>query len=469
MPVELLFDIKSKASRHVPDADVDLPSDIKRANLPLPELNEVDVVRHFTALSRMNYGVDTGFYPLGSCTMKYNPKINEDACSLPGFAGLHPLTPESCNQGALQLMYELEKYLCEITGLDACSLQPAAGAHGELTCCMIAKKHFAGKRKKVVLPDSAHGTNPASAAMCGFEVVEIKSDAKGGVDLGELKKVVDNDTAMFMLTNPSTLGLFEENISEIARILHDAGALFYCDGANMNAMMGITRPGDQGFDMMHLNLHKTFSTPHGGGGPGSGPICVKKHLEKYLPVPRIVVRNGVYSMDFSHPESIGSVKSFWGNFGVAVRAYAYIRATGPELKQVSEAAVLNANYLKELLKKHYELPYDRICAHEFVLSASKQTGKGVHAMDVSKKLLDYGFHAPTIYFPLIVSEALMIEPTETEGKPMLDAFAETMKKIAEEAETDPESLHKAPEKTPVGRVDGVLAARKPNLRWQGSQ
>lgn len=466
MPVKLLFELKSRTTGYISaeQCDVDLGKFL-RTGLEIPELGEVDVVRHFTELSRLNYGVDTGFYPLGSCTMKYNPKVNEDMARLAGFANLHPLTPESHAQGALQLIYELEKYLCEITGFAAFSLQPAAGAHGELTCCMIAKKHFKGKRNKVVIPDSAHGTNPASAAMCGFEVVEIKSNERGEVDLEALKKAVDDDTALVMITNPSTLGLFDENIEKIAKIVHDAGALLYCDGANLNAMMGITRPADQGFDMMHINLHKTFTTPHGGGGPGGGPIGVTKELEQHLPVPRVVENNGVYSFEYDKPDSIGKVKSFWGNFGVIVRAYTYIRSQGPELLGVSEGAVLNANYLMHLLKDDYELPFDRTCCHEFVLSASKQMVHGVHAMDIAKRLLDYGYHAPTIYFPLIVKEALMIEPTETESKATLDAFADTMKMIAQEAKTNPDMLHRAPEKTPVGRVDGVLAARKPNLRW----
>ncbi|MFH1520702.1 MAG: aminomethyl-transferring glycine dehydrogenase subunit GcvPB [Candidatus Micrarchaeota archaeon] len=465
--MKLIFELNSKTTDHVPveHIDINLPKELLRTELPIPNVSEVDVVRHFTGLSRKNYGVDTGFYPLGSCTMKYNPKINEDLCRLAGFAELHPLTPETHVQGALQLIYELEKYLCEITGFAAFSLQPAAGAHGELACCMIAKKHFEGKRNKVVLPDSAHGTNPASAAMCGFEVVEIKSNNRGDVDLEELKKAVDSNTALVMITNPSTLGLFDENIQKIAEIVHAAGALLYCDGANLNAMMGITRPHDQGFDMMHINLHKTFSTPHGGGGPGSGPIGVSKELEKYLPNPRVVENNGIYSFNYDN-NSIGKVKAFWGNFGVIVRAYAYIRSQGPGLRNVSETAVLNANYLMVLLKEDYELPYDRICCHEFVLSASKQMEYGVHTMDIAKQLLDYGYHAPTIYFPLIVKEAIMIEPNETESKATLDAFVETMKKIATESKTNPEKLHNAPVNTPVGRVDGVLAARKPNLRWQ---
>ncbi len=468
MPVKLIFELNSKSTGYVPEeqADVDLPAGLSRAELPIPELNEVDVVRHFTALSRENYGVDNGFYPLGSCTMKYNPKVNEDVARMPGFANLHPLSPESASQGALQVMHELQNYLCEITGFAAFSLQPAAGAHGELSCCMIAKKHFGGKRTQVIVPDSSHGTNPASAAMCGFNVTTIKSDSRGGMDVEELKKAVSGNTALVMITNPSTLGLFDENIGKIAEIVHGAGGLLYCDGANLNAMMGITRPADQGFDRMHNNLHKAFSTPHGGGGPGSGPIGGTRALEKHLPVPRIVEKSGVYSMDYNQPESIGKVKAFWGNFGVCLRAYSYIRSQGPNLRKVSESAVLSANYMMHALKGHYELAYDRTCCHEFVLSASRQMECGVHAMDIAKRLLDYGYHAPTIYFPLIVKEALMIEPNETESKATLDSFIDAMKKIAEESKTDAEMLHRSPEKTPVGRVDGVLAARKPNLRWK---
>ncbi|MBM3229094.1 glycine dehydrogenase subunit 2 [Candidatus Parvarchaeota archaeon] len=471
MVVKLLFELNSQPTGHVPCAKegtlekAAIPAGLARESLPLPNLNEVDVVRHFTALSRQNYGVDNGFYPLGSCTMKYNPKVNEDMARLSGFASLHPLSPEKCCQGALEILHSLENYLCEITGFSAFSLQPAAGAHGELACCMIAKKHFGAKRTQVILPDSSHGTNPASAAMCGFEVVEIKSDGAGGMDLGALRAALSDKTALVMITNPSTLGLFDQNIGKIAQMVHEAGALLYCDGANLNAMLGITRPADQGFDMMHINLHKTFSTPHGGGGPGGGPIGVTRELEKYLPVPRIVKSNGTYSLDYAKPDSIGKVKAFWGNFGVALRAYTYIRSQGPDLRSVSESAVLCANYLMHILKDYYDLPYNRTCCHEFVLSASRQMENGVHAMDIAKRLLDYGYHAPTIYFPLIVKEALMIEPNETESKATLDEFAQVMIQIAQESKTNAKVLHDAPINTPVGRVDGVLAARKPNLRW----
>ena len=465
---KLIFEYDTKNTDHIPMADVklELPANLIRKDLAIPDVNEVDVVRHFTELSKRNYGVDNGFYPLGSCTMKYNPKINEDMARLAGFANLHPLSGDENSQGVLQLMYELEKILCEVTGMDAVSLQPAAGAHGELTCCMIARKHFGSSRNKIIIPDSAHGTNPASAAMCGFEVVQVKTNENGGVDVEELKGKVDHNTAMIMLTNPSTLGLYEENIVEINKIMHDAGALTYCDGANMNAMMGITRPGDQGFDMMHLNLHKTFSTPHGGGGPGAGPICVKKHLAEYLPVPRAVKLESSYKLEYNYPNSIGKVKGFFGNTGMLIRAYAYAISYGKNLKKVSQIAVLSANYIMRSLQDYYSLPYNKPCAHECVFSGEKQIANGVHTMDIAKRLLDYGFHAPTIYFPLIVKEAIMIEPTESESKATLDAFIETMKKIAEEAEKTPELLHKAPINTPVGRLDGVRAARQPNLRYE---
>lgn len=464
---KLIFEYNTENTQYVPSEQLDiaLPLGLKRKELSIPDVNEVDVIRHYTELSKRNYGVDNGFYPLGSCTMKYNPKINEDTARMNGFANLHAQSSIQNVQGSLQLMYELEQMLCEITGMDAFTLQPSAGAHGELTACMITRKYFGTKRNKVIIPDSAHGTNPASAAMCGFEIVEVKTNASGGVDLEELKTKVDNNTALLMLTNPSTLGLFEENVVEINKIMHDAGALTYCDGANMNAMLGITRPGDQGFDMMHLNLHKTFSTPHGGGGPGSGPVGVKKPLEKYLPVPRVIRQGESYALDFK-PESVGRVRSFFGNFGMHVRAYTYIKSYGKMLKRVSQIAVLNANYIMRSLQGNYELPYDKACAHECVFSGGSFAKYGIHTMDIAKRLLDYGFHAPTIYFPLIVKEAIMIEPTETESKATLDAFIETMKKIAEEAETNAELLHNAPTSTFVGRLDGVKAARQPNLRYE---
>ncbi|NLY52316.1 MAG: aminomethyl-transferring glycine dehydrogenase subunit GcvPB [Firmicutes bacterium] len=453
---------------------------------PLPELSELEVVRHFTNLSRRNHGIDVGFYPLGSCTMKYNPKVNEDLASYPGFASLHPYQPEATVQGALQLMYELEEYLCEIAGLERATLAPAAGAHGELTGLMLIKAYHEsrgeGHRDEIIIPDSAHGTNPASAAMCGYKVVEVASSERGSVCVDALRKVVGPKTAGLMLTNPNTLGLFEEDILTISEIVHGAGGLLYFDGANANAILGKCRPGDMGFDVVHFNLHKTFSTPHGGGGPGSGPIAVREDLVPFLPVPVVEKRQksvdlagtgqniDEFYLDYDRPLSIGKIKGFYGNFLVMVRAYAYILSMGPEgLKQVSEDAVLAANYLMAKLKSAYELPYDRICKHEFVLSAKRQKANGVTARDIAKRLLDYDMHAPTVYFPLIVEEALMIEPTETETKAALDEFIDVMLAIAREAEESPEKLQKAPYHTVVGRLDETLAARHPVVRWQGGK
>jgi glycine dehydrogenase subunit 2 len=453
---------------------MNIPDKMLRQRIDLPELSEVDVVRHYTGLSRMNYGVDTGFYPLGSCTMKYNPKVNERACRMPGFCAIHPYEPEEMVQGALELMYNLEKDLCEITGMQKFSLQPAAGAHGELTGLMIIKAYFMDKkenRRKILVPDSSHGTNPASAAFCGYDVVQVNSNQRGGVDLKHLEELMTEDVAALMLTNPNTLGLFDENITEITRIVHSKGGKLYYDGANMNAILGKCRPGDMGFDVIHLNLHKTFSTPHGGGGPGSGPVGASAELEPYLPKPTIERaekgKNYYYRMNYDRPKSIGRVRSYYGNFGVMVRAYAYIKALGGEgLKEVAENAVLNANYLMKKLKDYYYLPYDRTCMHEFVLSGRNQAyGNGVHTTDIAKRILDYGMHAPTIYFPLIVEEALMIEPTETEGKDTLDEFAEVMKKIAEDCRTNPDIVKNAPKNTPVKRLDNTLAARSHDLRW----
>ncbi|HHY32134.1 MAG TPA: aminomethyl-transferring glycine dehydrogenase subunit GcvPB [Firmicutes bacterium] len=486
MTMPLIFE-RSEAGRKayslppcdVPRKDVTelLPGWALRKTPPaLPEVSEVDLVRHYTKLSQRNHGVDVGFYPLGSCTMKYNPKVNEDAAALPGFTNLHPYEPEDLVQGALELMYELGRYLCEIGGMDEITLQPAAGAHGELTGLMIIRAYHesrgdGAKRTKVIVPDSAHGTNPASAAFCGYKVVEVKSDARGGVDLDSLRAVMSDEVAALMLTNPNTLGLFDENIVEIANIVHEAGGLLYYDGANMNAIMGIARPGDMGFDVLHFNLHKTFSTPHGGGGPGSGPVAVKKALAPFLPVPVVDKKDGRFVLDYDRPQSIGKVKAFYGNFNVMVKAYAYIRALGARgLREASENAVLNANYLMRKLAPYYHLPYDRHCKHEFVLSAAHQLACGVHTADIAKMLLDYGFHAPTVYFPLIVREAIMVEPTETESKGTLDAFAAAMVEIARLAETNPEVLHSAPHKMVVGRLDDVTAARRPVLRWrQGEQ
>lgn len=443
---------------------------LRDQEIELPEVSEVDVVRHYTNLSNKNYGVDTGFYPLGSCTMKYNPKINEDMASLGGFSHIHPLQPEETVQGALELMYELDKALSEITGMERVTLQPAAGAHGELTGLMIMKayhqKRGDHKRNKIIVPDSAHGTNPASAAVAGFEIIEIESDKDGAVNLDKLKSVLSDEIAGLMLTNPSTLGLFERNIKEIADLVHEAGGLLYYDGANANAIMGIARPGDMGFDVIHLNLHKTFSTPHGGGGPGSGPVGVRKDLVEFLPTPLIEQRDGKFVLDYDRPNSIGKVKSFYGHFGVAVKAYAYILSMGPEgLKEVSQKAVLNANYIMSKLKKHYYLPIDQVCKHEFVLGGLLDNHNHVSTLDVAKRLLDYGYHPPTVYFPLIVSDAIMIEPTETESVETLDGFISTMIKIAEEAKENPDMLKTAPHDTPVRRIDEVKAARSLILKW----
>lgn len=444
---------------------------IRKAAPSLPEVSEVDVVRHFTALSQRNFGVDSGFYPLGSCTMKYNPKVNEDVSRYPGFQATHPLQPEETIQGNLKLMDQMDQALCEITGMDRVTFQPAAGAHGELTGLMLIKAYHRHnqdeQRVEVIVPDSAHGTNPASVAMIGMKTVEIPSNEAGLVDLTALRRVVNEKTAALMLTNPNTLGLFETEILEMAEIVHNCGGLLYYDGANANAIMGKTRPGDMGFDVLHLNIHKTFATPHGGGGPGSGPVGVKEKLIPFLPVPLISqAENGNYLLDFERPLSIGKVKGCYGNFGVVVKAFAYILAMGARgLKQASEDAVLNANYLKEILKEYYQLPYAGLCKHEFVLSGSKQKQQGASTLDIAKRLIDYNYHPPTIYFPLIVKEAMMIEPTETEAKETLDAFAEAMIKIADEISKDPDLVTNAPVTTVVGRLDEVAAARSPILRW----
>ncbi|MEW6308323.1 MAG: aminomethyl-transferring glycine dehydrogenase subunit GcvPB [Bacillota bacterium] len=449
-----------------------LPGAVLRQLPPeLPEVSEVDVVRHFTRLSQLNHGVDVDFYPLGSCTMKYNPKINEEVVRYAGFAHVHPYVPDELAQGALQLMYELQTYLAEIAGMKEVTLQPAAGAHGELAGLLIIAAYHRQRgehRTKIIIPDSAHGTNPASAVFCGFETVEVKSDARGGVDIEALKAVLGPDVAGLMLTNPNTLGLFDENIKTIAKLVHDVGGLLYYDGANANAIMGRARPGDMGFDVIHFNLHKTFATPHGGGGPGSGPVGVRERLVPFLPVPRVVKAGDKYRLSYDAPQSIGRVKGFYGNFGVVVKAYTYIRMMGPDgLKRVSEDAVLNANYLMEQLKGQYWLQYDRTCKHEFCLSGKWQRDKyGVRTLDIAKRLLDYGVHPPTVYFPLIVEECLMIEPTETESKETLDRFVQAMLEIAKEAETDPESVKSAPHHTVVGRLDESRAARQPVLRWR---
>jgi len=433
----------------------------------LPDLSEVDVIRHYTRLSQWNFGVDTGMYPLGSCRMKYNPKINEKMASLSGFAGAHPLLPAMVSQGALRLMFELERCLAEITGMDAVSLQPAAGAHGELAGMLIIHAYHKSKgsaRSKILVPDTAHGTNPASAALCGYEPVSVKSNENGVLSSELVDELMDEDAAGIMITNPNTLGLFEENILEISEIVHNKGGLVYGDGANMNAMMGVVRMGDTGVDVQHLNLHKTFSTPHGGGGPGSGPVCVKKHLEPFLPIPRIVQKDDLFSLSEKFPESIGRLHAFYGNFGVMIKAYSYILSMGAEnLKEASHFAVLNANYVKEKLKKVFHLPYDRPCMHECVFSDKRQREYNVTTLDIVKRLIDYGFHPPTVYFPLVVDGAIMIEPTETESKENIDLFVEACKAVVEEAKKDPELLHGAPRKTKARRMNETKAARHPCL------
>ncbi|KAF6562343.1 aminomethyl-transferring glycine dehydrogenase subunit GcvPB [Paenibacillus sp. EKM202P] len=434
----------------------------------LPEVYEVDVIRHYTALSQRNFGVDNGFYPLGSCTMKYNPKVNEDVARYAGFAKIHPYQPEDSIQGAMELLHTLQNDLAALTGMDAVTLQPAAGAHGEWTGLMMIRSYHEARgerRTKVLVPDSSHGTNPASATVAGFETITLPSTPEGLVDLDALRQAVGNDTAALMLTNPNTLGLFEKQITDIAAIVHDAGGLLYYDGANSNAIMGITRPGDMGFDVVHLNLHKTMSTPHGGGGPGAGPVGVKQRLIPFLPKP-LVVRDpqGRYRWDREQGDSIGRVKAFYGNFGILVRAYAYIRSYGPDgLKRVSECAVLNANYMMHRLAPYFDLPYPVHCKHEFVMSGRGLKKFGVRTLDVAKRLLDFGYHPPTIYFPLNVEECIMIEPTETESKETLDAFVDTMIHIAREAEENPELVLNAPYTTPVTRLDETTAARKPVL------
>lgn len=441
--------------------------------LNFPEVSEVDVIRHYTNLSNKNYGLDKGFYPLGSCTMKYNPKINEDVVKYDGFANVHPFQAESCIQGSLQVMYELERSLCEIGGMDSFTLHPAAGAHGEITGIMLIKayhdKNGDTKRNKIIVPDSAHGTNPATAAMAGYSIVEIKSTENGLVDLEALKAAVGEDTAGLMLTNPNTLGLYDKGVKEISRIVHEAGGLLYYDGANLNAIMGHSRPGDMGFDTVHFNLHKTFSTPHGGGGPGSGPVGCKKILAEFLPKPLVGKRyDGTYFLDYNVPGSIGKIKDFYGHFGIFLRAYTYILIMGNDgLKKASEMAVLNANYIKEKLKDYYYLPIDTLVKHEVVFGGLKDTSSGVTTLDIAKRLLDYGYHPPTVYFPLIIDQALMIEPTESESKETIDGFIEAMIAIAKEASSDPELLKTAPHDTLVRRPDETKAARNPVVKYQG--
>jgi glycine dehydrogenase subunit 2 len=458
----------------VPELDINslVPAGyLREEELGLPEVSELDIMRHYTALSNRNHGLDSGFYPLGSCTMKYNPKINENVARFNGFAHLHPLQDESTVQGALELLYDLQQHLKEITGMDEVTLQPAAGAHGEWTGLMLIRAfHEANgdvKRTKVIVPDSAHGTNPASAHIAGFDIVEVKSNEKGLVDIEDLRKVAGEDTAALMLTNPNTVGLFEENILEVAEIVHAAGGKVYYDGANLNAVMSKARPGDMGFDVVHLNLHKTFTGPHGGGGPGSGPVGVKADLIPFLPKPVITKSGEDYILDYNRPQSIGRVKPYYGNFGINVRAYTYIRSMGPDgLREVTEFAVLNANYMMRRLQEFYDLPFDQHCKHEFVLSGRRQKKLGVRTLDVAKRLLDFGYHPPTIYFPHIVEECIMIEPTETESKETLDSFIDIMIQIAKEAEENPEVVQEAPHTTVVGRLDETKAARQPVLRYQ---
>lgn len=478
MPEPLLFEKSTPGRRgyRLPDLDVPassadaLPQEVRRTTTPLlPELSEVDVVRHYTRLSRDNYGVDVGFYPLGSCTMKYNPKINEEMARHPGSAMAHPLQGDALSQGALQLMWDLEQELKEVAGVDRVSLQPAAGAQGEFAGILMIRAYHAARgapRRRVLIPDSAHGTNPASAALAGYEVQTVHSNSEGLVDVGDLSKLIDEECAALMLTNPNTLGLFEKEIVKIAKIVHDAGALLYMDGANLNALLGLVRPGDMGFDVVHFNLHKTFSTPHGGGGPGAGPIGVKAPLIPYLPTPTVEREGDRYYLEINHPQSIGRLHSFYGNFGILVRAYTYVRRLGAEgLSDISRHAIINANYIRAKLAGAYHVAYDRACMHECIFSAKRQRAKGVHAWDIAKRLIDYGFYPPTINFPLVVEDAIMVEPPESESRQTLDAFCDAMLAIARECEEQPELVLGAPHTTPRSRLDEVLAARKPQVRW----
>jgi len=480
MPEPLIFEMSKPGRRgySLPKLDVPekkleelIPAHFLRPGPPaLPEISENEVVRHFVRISSMNYHVDKGMYPLGSCTMKYNPKINEVAAALPGFSTIHPYQPEKTTQGALQLIYELSEYLREITGMRAVSLQPAAGSQGELTGLLMIRAYHRKKgrqRRKIIVPDSAHGTNPASVSLAGYTAVNVKSSARGTVDLEDLERHLDDEVAGIMLTNPNTLGIFERDILKIEKRIHDIGALMYMDGANLNALLGITRPGDMGFDCVHINLHKTFSTPHGGGGPGSGPVAVSDRLKPFLPIPLVEKRDDDYLLVEDLPDSIGRVHTFLGNFGMHVRAYTYIRVHGLEgLRKNSENAIINANYLLSRIRDYFEVPYDEVPMHEFVISGDRQRVQGIRVMDIAKRLLDYGFHAPTTYFPLIVREALMIEPTETETKETLDAYADALIKIDEEIRTTPEVVLKAPHSTPVRRLDDALAARQVNVCYR---
>ncbi len=453
----------------VADEPLDIPAELLREDLPLPEVGEPEVVRHFTRLSRLNVAIDTTFYPLGSCTMKYNPKVNDAMAALPGMRALHPLQPEETTQGAIQLIAELQELLASITGFDAVSLAAAAGAQGELAGLSIIRAAHETRgdtrRRRVLIPDSAHGTNPATATMVGYDVTALRSDERGNVDLHALRELLGDDVAGLMITVPSTLGLFDEAMLEVTELVHEAGGLVYGDGANLNALLGIARPRDLGVDVMHLNLHKTFTTPHGGGGPGACAVCVSSELEPFLPIPVATRRpDGTYTLDVDRPRSIGRLGAFHGHFGMLVRAYTYIRMLGtPGLREVGEAAVLNANYVRTRLAEKYRVAFDRSCMHEAVF-AGLRSGSA-RTLDVAKRLLDYGFHPPTIYFPLIVPEAMMVEPTETETKATLDAFVDALLAIAEEAEQDPNLLREAPHETPVGRLDETTAARRPILHW----
>lgn len=478
MDKEIIFEKESASKADYVKASNDSLKDPKeviaqkllRTELPLPNLGELDVVRHYSHLAGLNFSVDTNFYPLGSCTMKYNPKINEDMAQLEGFSGLHPYQSQDAIQGALELLYNLEQLLCEITGMKRFTFQPSSGAQGELAgMLMIRKYHEIKKRKKtkVIIPDSAHGTNPATASMCGYQTIVIESDSQGLVDIDKLKEIVDDEVAAIMLTNPNTLGLFEERISEIKDIIHSKEGLLYYDGANFNPLLGITKPSLMGFDVIHLNLHKTFSTPHGCGGPGAGAVGVGQILEDFLPVPVVNKKNKSYYFDYAIKHSIGRLKSFYGNFTVLVRAYTYLLRLGREgLLQTAHNAVINANYIKENLKDYYQVPYPKTCMHEVVFSCARQKEKGASALDIAKRLIDYGIHPPTMYFPLIVKEALMVEPTETENKSTLDYFIKVMKKIDKEIDNDLEKVKEAPHTACVKRVDEVKAARSPNLKWE---
>ncbi|MGO9481577.1 MAG: aminomethyl-transferring glycine dehydrogenase subunit GcvPB [Candidatus Kryptoniota bacterium] len=474
MSEKLIFELTHKGRKGytLPKLDVPLNSEIQEnflrsAPADLPEVSENEVVRHFVRLSTMNYHIDKGFYPLGSCTMKYNPKVNEKTSAMPGNADIHPLEPQEAVQGALEIMYNLSEMLREIAGMSVVSLQPAAGAQGELTGIMLIRKYHESRgkvRSKILVPDSAHGTNPASVAISGYKAVSVKSNENGTVDLEDLQAHLDDEVAGMMLTNPNTLGIFEKDIVKICLMVHDAGGLMYMDGANLNAIVGLVRPGDMGFDVVHINLHKTFSTPHGGGGPGSGPVAVNDKLQDFLPVPVIEKHGNDFILNFNKPNSIGKIHSFFGNFGMLVRAYTYILSHGPDgLRNNSINAVINANYLLSRLRNSFVLPYKATPMHEFVLSADKQKDRGVKTIDIAKRLLDYGFHAPTIYFPLIVHEALMIEPTETEAKETLDEFADALLKINEETKTSPDTVRSAPATTPIHRLDDALAARNVNV------